>query len=105
MAQRVLPLPRQQSFCPPTVPNPFVHPGRLSARDKLRVRLAGRAGKGAGARPARRAGAGAGAARCRDAHGCGGEARRQSGGGGCQPQRTLAVLYRAAPGAASRRLV
>ncbi|XP_049660974.1 lysophosphatidylcholine acyltransferase 2 isoform X1 [Accipiter gentilis] len=41
MAQRVLPLPRQQSFCPPTVPNPFVHPGRLSARDKLRTILQG----------------------------------------------------------------
>ncbi|XP_075290105.1 lysophosphatidylcholine acyltransferase 2 isoform X2 [Opisthocomus hoazin] len=41
MAQRVLPLPRQQSFCPPTVPNPFVHPGRLSAGDKLRTVLQG----------------------------------------------------------------
>lgn len=41
MAPRVLPLPRQQSFSPPTVPNPFVHPGRLSASDKLRVRLRG----------------------------------------------------------------
>lgn len=40
MAQRTLPLPRQQSFSPPVVPNPFVHPGRPSAGDKLRVRLA-----------------------------------------------------------------
>ncbi|XP_015495227.1 lysophosphatidylcholine acyltransferase 2 isoform X1 [Parus major] len=37
MAPRVLPLPRQQSFSPPTVLNPFVHPGRLSAGNKLRV--------------------------------------------------------------------
>ncbi|XP_074957732.1 lysophosphatidylcholine acyltransferase 2 [Phalacrocorax aristotelis] len=41
MAPRVLPLPRQQSFCPPTVRNPFVHPGRLSAGDKLRTVLQG----------------------------------------------------------------
>ncbi|XP_064016473.1 lysophosphatidylcholine acyltransferase 2 [Pogoniulus pusillus] len=41
MAPRVLPLPRQQSFCPPTVPNPFVHPRRLSAGDKLRTVLQG----------------------------------------------------------------
>ncbi|XP_074769594.1 lysophosphatidylcholine acyltransferase 2 isoform X1 [Athene noctua] len=41
MAPRVLPLPRQQSFHPPTVPNPFVHPGRLGARDKLRTVLQG----------------------------------------------------------------
>ncbi|XP_066050676.1 lysophosphatidylcholine acyltransferase 2 [Chamaea fasciata] len=41
MAPRVLPLPRQQSFSPPTVPNPFVHPGRLSAGDKLRTVLQG----------------------------------------------------------------
>ncbi|XP_051485542.1 lysophosphatidylcholine acyltransferase 2 isoform X1 [Apus apus] len=41
MAPRVLPLPRQQSFCPPTVPNPFVHTGRLSAWDKLRTVLQG----------------------------------------------------------------
>ncbi|XP_017692619.1 PREDICTED: lysophosphatidylcholine acyltransferase 2 [Lepidothrix coronata] len=41
MAPRVLPLPRQQSFGPPTVPNPFVHPGRLGAGDKLRSVLQG----------------------------------------------------------------
>ncbi|KAM4767328.1 lysophosphatidylcholine acyltransferase 2 [Cyanocitta cristata] len=41
MAPRVLPLPRQHSFNPPTVPNPFVHPGRLSAGDKLRSVLQG----------------------------------------------------------------
>ncbi|NXC49329.1 PCAT2 acyltransferase, partial [Penelope pileata] len=41
MAQRTLPLPRQQSFCPPTVPNPFVHPCRLGAGDKLRLCLLG----------------------------------------------------------------
>ncbi|XP_051661840.1 lysophosphatidylcholine acyltransferase 2 [Manacus candei] len=41
MAPRVLPLPRQQSFGPPTVPNPFVHPGRLGAGDKLRSVLLG----------------------------------------------------------------
>ncbi|XP_041256866.1 lysophosphatidylcholine acyltransferase 2 isoform X2 [Onychostruthus taczanowskii] len=41
MAPRVLPLPRQQSFNPPTVLNPFVHPGRLSAGDKLRIALQG----------------------------------------------------------------
>uniref|UniRef100_A0A8C3RE18 Lysophosphatidylcholine acyltransferase 2 n=1 Tax=Cyanoderma ruficeps TaxID=181631 RepID=A0A8C3RE18_9PASS len=41
MAPRVLPLPRQQSFSPPTVLNPFVHPGRLSAGDKLRTVLQG----------------------------------------------------------------
>uniref|UniRef100_A0A8B9QFR5 Lysophosphatidylcholine acyltransferase 2 n=1 Tax=Apteryx owenii TaxID=8824 RepID=A0A8B9QFR5_APTOW len=43
MAQRVrvLPLPRQQSFYPPTVRNPFVHPRRLSAGDKLRTVLLG----------------------------------------------------------------
>ncbi|KAM6409227.1 lysophosphatidylcholine acyltransferase 2 [Rhynochetos jubatus] len=41
MAPRVLPLPRQQSFCPPTVLNPFVHPRRLGAGDKLRTVLQG----------------------------------------------------------------
>ncbi|XP_005526410.2 PREDICTED: lysophosphatidylcholine acyltransferase 2 isoform X4 [Pseudopodoces humilis] len=41
MAPRVLPLPRQQSFSPPTVLNPFVHPGRLSAGNKLRTALQG----------------------------------------------------------------
>uniref|UniRef100_A0A8V0ZWZ2 Lysophosphatidylcholine acyltransferase 2 n=1 Tax=Gallus gallus TaxID=9031 RepID=A0A8V0ZWZ2_CHICK len=41
MAQRTLPLPRQQSFSPPVVPNPFVYPGRLSAGDKLRLVLLG----------------------------------------------------------------
>uniref|UniRef100_A0A8B9CYZ4 Lysophosphatidylcholine acyltransferase 2 n=1 Tax=Anser brachyrhynchus TaxID=132585 RepID=A0A8B9CYZ4_9AVES len=41
MAPRVLPLPRQHSFCSPVVPNPFVHPGRLSAGDKLRTVLLG----------------------------------------------------------------
>ncbi|XP_066183953.1 lysophosphatidylcholine acyltransferase 2 isoform X2 [Sylvia atricapilla] len=41
MAPRVLPLPRQQSFSPPPVPNPFVHPGRLGAGDKLRTVLQG----------------------------------------------------------------
>ncbi|XP_054245614.1 lysophosphatidylcholine acyltransferase 2 [Indicator indicator] len=41
MAPRVLPLPRQQSFCPPPIPNPFVHPRRLSAGDKLRTVLQG----------------------------------------------------------------
>ncbi|XP_038004189.1 lysophosphatidylcholine acyltransferase 2 [Motacilla alba alba] len=41
MAPRVLPLPRQHSFNPPTVLNPFVHPGRLSAGDKLRTVLQG----------------------------------------------------------------
>ncbi|XP_035399213.1 lysophosphatidylcholine acyltransferase 2 [Cygnus atratus] len=41
MAPRVLPLPRQHSFCSPVVPNPFVHPGRLSAGDKLRTILLG----------------------------------------------------------------
>ncbi|XP_042732870.1 lysophosphatidylcholine acyltransferase 2 isoform X1 [Lagopus leucura] len=41
MAQRALPLPRQQSFSPPVVPNPFVHPGGPSARDKLRLVLLG----------------------------------------------------------------
>ncbi|XP_069724458.1 lysophosphatidylcholine acyltransferase 2-like isoform X1 [Phaenicophaeus curvirostris] len=41
MAPRVLPLPRQRSFCPPTVLNPFVHPRRLSAGDKLRAVLQG----------------------------------------------------------------
>ncbi|XP_030811629.1 lysophosphatidylcholine acyltransferase 2 [Camarhynchus parvulus] len=41
MAPRVLPLPRQQSFSPPIVLNPFVHPGRLSAGDKLRTVLQG----------------------------------------------------------------
>ncbi|XP_052541906.1 lysophosphatidylcholine acyltransferase 2 isoform X2 [Tympanuchus pallidicinctus] len=41
MAQRALPLPRQQSFSPPVVPNPFVHPGGPSAGDKLRLVLLG----------------------------------------------------------------
>ncbi|OXB64274.1 hypothetical protein ASZ78_002989 [Callipepla squamata] len=41
MARRTLPLPRQQSFSPPVVPNPFVHPGRPSAGDKLRLVLLG----------------------------------------------------------------
>ncbi|NXP03536.1 PCAT2 acyltransferase, partial [Thinocorus orbignyianus] len=41
MAPRVLPLPRQQSFSPPPVPNPFVHPRRLSSGDKLRAVLQG----------------------------------------------------------------
>ncbi|XP_032051503.1 lysophosphatidylcholine acyltransferase 2 [Aythya fuligula] len=41
MAPRVLPLPRQHSFCSPVVLNPFVHPGRLSAGDKLRTVLLG----------------------------------------------------------------
>lgn len=57
MAQRALPLPRQQSFSPPVVPNPFVHPGGPSAGDKLRVRLAAR--RGAGIRASRRGGLGA----------------------------------------------
>nr|XP_054496643.1 lysophosphatidylcholine acyltransferase 2 [Agelaius phoeniceus] len=41
MAPRVLPLPRQQSFNPPIVLNPFVHPGSLSTGDKLRIALQG----------------------------------------------------------------
>ncbi|KAM7011088.1 lysophosphatidylcholine acyltransferase 2 [Passerculus sandwichensis] len=41
MAPRVLPLPRQQSFSPPIVLNPFVHPGSLSTGDKLRTVLQG----------------------------------------------------------------
>ncbi|KAM8799258.1 lysophosphatidylcholine acyltransferase 2 [Eudromia elegans] len=41
MAPRVLPLPRQRSFLPPSVPNPFVHPRRLSAAEKLRTVLLG----------------------------------------------------------------
>ncbi|NXA54377.1 PCAT2 acyltransferase, partial [Nothocercus julius] len=41
MAPRVLPLPRQRSFLPPSVRNPFVHPRRLSAADKLRTILLG----------------------------------------------------------------
>ncbi|KAM6117831.1 lysophosphatidylcholine acyltransferase 2 isoform 1-T1 [Pterocles gutturalis] len=41
MAPRVLPLPRQQSFSPPIVPNPFVHPRPLGAWDKLRTVLQG----------------------------------------------------------------
>lgn len=57
MAPRVLPLPRQHSFCSPVVLNPFVHPGRLSAGDKLRVRPAVRRAGGAAlpcpARPGR----------------------------------------------------
>ncbi|NWX89777.1 PCAT2 acyltransferase, partial [Nothoprocta pentlandii] len=41
MAPRVLPLPRQRSFLPPSVRNPFAHPRRLSAADKLRTILLG----------------------------------------------------------------
>ncbi|XP_071423595.1 lysophosphatidylcholine acyltransferase 2 [Pithys albifrons albifrons] len=41
MATRVLPLPRQQSFGPPTVPNPFIHPRRFGATDKLLTVLQG----------------------------------------------------------------
>ncbi|XP_030437257.1 lysophosphatidylcholine acyltransferase 2 isoform X1 [Gopherus evgoodei] len=41
MAQRLFPLPRQQSLYPPSVRNPFVHEGRLSARDKARTVLLG----------------------------------------------------------------
>uniref|UniRef100_A0A674I2H7 Lysophosphatidylcholine acyltransferase 2 n=1 Tax=Terrapene triunguis TaxID=2587831 RepID=A0A674I2H7_9SAUR len=41
MAPRLLPLPRQQSLYPPSVRNPFVHEGRLSARDKARIVLLG----------------------------------------------------------------
>ncbi|XP_074864430.1 lysophosphatidylcholine acyltransferase 2 [Carettochelys insculpta] len=41
MAQRLFPLPRQQSFYPPSVRNPFVHEGRLRATDKARTVLFG----------------------------------------------------------------
>ncbi|KAL9839599.1 lysophosphatidylcholine acyltransferase 2 [Geothlypis trichas] len=41
MAPRVLPLPRQQSFSPPIVLNPFVHSGSLGIGDKLRTVLQG----------------------------------------------------------------
>ncbi|XP_077687315.1 lysophosphatidylcholine acyltransferase 2 isoform X1 [Eretmochelys imbricata] len=41
MAPRLFPLPRQQSLYPPSVRNPFVHEGRLSAQDKARTVLLG----------------------------------------------------------------
>ncbi|XP_067407533.1 lysophosphatidylcholine acyltransferase 2 isoform X2 [Emydura macquarii macquarii] len=41
MTQRLFPLPRQQSLYAPSVLNPFVHEGRLSAKDKVRTVLLG----------------------------------------------------------------
>lgn len=65
MAPRVLPLPRQQSFSPPIVLNPFVHSGSLGIGDKLRVRL----GAGGRGRRGRAALPGLGCARQRGGHG------------------------------------
>lgn len=87
MAPRVLPLPRQESFSPPTILNPFEHPGRLSAGDKLRVRLGG--GRERLPRPGR-------AARGWDAHGSG--RRGTAAPGTAQPGRGSEPALRAAPG-------